>query len=321
MRYNPLVAEYKKGYSIKTWGRFDPASDAPFVISRSKIDLFIECPRCAYLDLRLGVKRPSSFPMNLNNAVDTLLKKEFDTHRADMTVHPLVRDYGLNLVPLQDSRLDEWRDALRRGISFHHKKTNLMVRGGIDDIWQNPDTGEVFIVDYKATSKETEVSIDAEWQKGYKRQIEIYQWLFRSNGLTVSPTGYFVYVNGKTDAKAFDGKIEFDAKLIPYTGSTDWIEPTLETLKVCLTDSRIPMKSATCEFCGYADAVRDTLVSVYKSQQQNQTQPIISESTVQAVKTKTTKNTSTKNKTVRTLKAKKDQSEMHKAKTEKLFDL
>ena len=50
-------------------------------ISRSKIDLFLECPRCFYLDVVKKIKRPPGFPFNLNNAVDMLLKKEFDRHR------------------------------------------------------------------------------------------------------------------------------------------------------------------------------------------------------------------------------------------------
>ena len=47
-------------------------------ISRSKIDLFLECPRCFYLDVVKKIKRPPGFPFNLNNAVDMLLKKEFN---------------------------------------------------------------------------------------------------------------------------------------------------------------------------------------------------------------------------------------------------
>ncbi len=131
---------------------FDPTSNEPFKASRSKIDLFTECERCAYLDMRLGVSRVSGPSFTLNNAVDELFKREFDTHRANGTQHPLAKQYGVNAVPLKDPRMDEWRDALRRGIQFHHKDTNLILRGGIDDIWVNPD-GEFIVVDYKATSK------------------------------------------------------------------------------------------------------------------------------------------------------------------------
>jgi len=165
----------------------------------------------------LGVGRPSGYPFSLNVAVDKLLKKEFDIHRARGTAHPLMEHYGIDAVPFQHEKMDEWRDSLRRGITKQIDGTNVVITGGVDDVWVDPD-GQLIIVDYKATSKETEVSLDAEWQDGYKRQMEIYQWLFRENGFTVSPTGYFVYCNGDTDKEAFDGKLEFDIKLLPYTG-------------------------------------------------------------------------------------------------------
>ena len=56
---------------------FDPESDIPYKISRTKIDLFLNCPRCFYLDRRLGVSHPPGFPFSLNSAVDRLLKKEY----------------------------------------------------------------------------------------------------------------------------------------------------------------------------------------------------------------------------------------------------
>lgn len=36
-------------------------------------------------------------------------------------------------------------------------------------------------------------ALDQDWQIGYKRQMEVYQWLLRQNGCTVSDIGYFVY--------------------------------------------------------------------------------------------------------------------------------
>ncbi|HRH25875.1 MAG TPA: PD-(D/E)XK nuclease family protein [Candidatus Paceibacterota bacterium] len=249
-----MADSFKKGYFRRTRGLFDPASKEPFRLSRSKVDLFIECPRCFYLDQRLGIGRPKSFPFNLNNAVDTLLKKEFDTHRAAETPHPLMEQYGIKAVPFKDPRMEEWRDALKRGVSYNYRPANLILRGGIDDAWMGED-GSLIIVDYKATSKDGEVNIDAEWQHGYKRQMEIYQWLFKMNDFKVSPIGYFVYVNGKTDAAAFDAKLEFDVSVIPYEGSTDWIPATLETLAKCLRDDRIPKRKDTCEYCGYSEAL------------------------------------------------------------------
>ncbi len=238
---------------VKTRGIFDPSSDEPFIVSRSGIDLFVDCPRCFYLDKRLGTGRPPGFPFSLNTAVDTLLKKEFDVHRARGSAHPLMKAYGIDAVPYADERLDEWRDSLKRGIRYFHEPTNLLVRGGIDDVWVAP-SGELHIVDYKATSKSQEVSLDAEWQDGYKRQMEIYQWLFRRNGFRVSSTGYFVYCNGNADKEAFDARLEFDIKVIPYTGNDTWVESVLLKLRSALAADIIPPKGKDCDHCAYFEA-------------------------------------------------------------------
>jgi hypothetical protein len=248
------MSEYYK--AKKTRNLFDPKSKLPFTVSRSGIDLFIQCPRCFYLDKRLGTARPPGYPFSLNSAVDKLLKTEFDAHRAAGTAHPFMKAYAVDAIPYAHKDLDAWRDSLHRGIQFLHEPTNLLIRGGVDDVWVTPD-GELIIVDYKATSKTAEVSLDAEWQDGYKRQMEIYQWLFRRNGFKVSPTGYFVYCNGNADAAAFDGKLEFDVKLIPYRGDDSWVEGTIVKLKQCLVSDVIPFSETTCDYCAYYNARKE----------------------------------------------------------------
>jgi hypothetical protein len=200
------------------------------------------------------VGRPPGFPFNLNSAVDTLLKKEFDIHRAKKTAHPLMQTYGINAVPLEHEQMDFWRDALRGGVQYLHQPTNLLITGGVDDVWVTPE-GELIVVDYKATSKQGEVNLDAEWQDGYRRQVETYQWLFRQNGFKVSPVAYFVYCNGQTDREAFDGKLEFDIKIIPYRGDDSWVEPTLKSIKKCLDSEQLPEAGENCDYCAYRQEV------------------------------------------------------------------
>jgi len=248
----------------KTRNIFDPARNnsassprgEPFRLSRSKIDLYLNCQRCFYLDRRFGVGQPPGYPFSLNSAVDALLKKEFDIHRAKKTPHPFMKAYGLDAVPFQHEKMDEWRDALRRGITYIHPATNFLITGGVDDVWVDPK-GELIIADYKATSKSGEVSLDADWQIGYKRQMEIYQWLFRRNGFKVSPTGYFVYCNGDADKAAFDGKLEFNVKLLPYTGDDSWIEKTLLDVQKCLMADFLPDPGSDCDYCLYRDVAEE----------------------------------------------------------------
>lgn len=238
---------------------YDPKAKEAFKVSRSKIDLFVECPRCFYLDRRLGVSRPQGFPFNLNSAVDTLLKKEFDIHRKQKTPHPLMESYGIDAVPLQDPRMDVWRENFT-GVEAFFEPANFVVFGAVDDIWVGGDK-KLIVVDYKATSKDTEVNLDAEWQDGYKRQMEVYQWLLRHNDLEVSDTGYFVYANGKRDREAFDGRLEFDIKLIAYTGSDKWVDKILLEMKKCLDSEELPKSSPNCEYCKYINEVNNKTTS------------------------------------------------------------
>ncbi len=233
---------------------YRPGQKTPFKVSRSKIELFMQCKRCFWLDVRLKIKRPEGPPFNINKAIDELFKKEFDTYRAKGEPHPIMLEYNLDTVPYIHEKLDDWRETFV-GVQYVHKPTNLLVFGAVDDLWVDP-AGNVIVVDYKATAKDKEVNIDSGWQISYKRQLEVYQWLLRQNGLPVNDTGYFVYTNGRFDLDGFFNKVEFKTKLIPYTGNDSWVEPTIVQMKQCMDGDMPPMGSSImggeCEFCAYA---------------------------------------------------------------------
>jgi CRISPR/Cas system-associated exonuclease Cas4 (RecB family) len=230
---------------------FDPAASAGFALSRTKVELYLECPRCFYLDRRLGIARPAGFPFNLNSAVDALLKREFDACRAKGEPHPLMAAAGIRAVPHAHPKLDEWRSNFK-GVRVAHTRTGFVLFGAIDDLWRDLDTGALIVADYKATSKDGEVSLDAAWQDGYKRQMEFYQWLLRKQGLPVASRGWFVYCNGRRDADAFDNRLEFRVKLIPYDGDDEWVEPALAEIRATLEAPRPPPLEEECEYCRFA---------------------------------------------------------------------
>lgn len=216
----------------------------------------MQCPRCFWLGERLKLSRPSSPPFNINKTIDELFKKEFDRHRAAGTPHQIMLDNQIKAVPYQHKDIDVWRHNFT-GVATLHKATNLHIFGAIDDVWVN-DAGELIVVDYKATSKAKEVSIDSDWQISYKRQVEIYRWLLRQNGFRVSDIAYFVYTNARLNVEGFADTLKFKTKLIPYAGDTSWVEPTLEQMKQCL-EREIPpvgvnIMGGACEFCTYARA-------------------------------------------------------------------
>ena len=234
-------------------------------LSRSKIDYFIECPRCFYVDNKLGTKRPGWPSFNLNLAVDELLKKEFDDYRSQGKRHPIMESYEIDAVPFQHSDLDKWRDNFT-GLFVRHKPTDLIVSGAIDDVWVTPKN-ELIVVDYKATSKEGKIETlsDSAWEEQYCRQISVYQWLFEQNGFTVSDTGYFVYANASQAESAFNDLLKFETTLIDCFGDHAWIEPTLADIKTCLESDTYPSPGDNCEYCPYRQRVGEKLQAIYKT--------------------------------------------------------
>ena len=217
--------------------------------SRSKVALFMECPRCFYLEVTKGVKRPSGFPFNLNSAVDALLKREFDAHRTAGTKHPLQIQFGLNLKPANHPLIDQWRHNFT-GVQYNDPVRAVMWYGAIDDLWIDPQ-GTYYVVDYKATAKSTPVTELAEWMDGYKRQMEFYQWLLRKNGLPVSNTGYFVYCTGDNTRPDFSNTIHFHSHLIPYQGSDSWVDVQLDALIMLTQSPKPPEATEDCTYCSY----------------------------------------------------------------------
>jgi hypothetical protein len=256
-----------KYYTAKrTKGLFDLGSGKPFKLSRSKIDLFIECPRCFYLDRRVGIGRPPGFPFTLNAAVDALLKKEFDIHRKKQDTHPLMKKFGIDAVPFQHEKIDEWRENFV-GVSYVHPETNFHVFGAVDDLWINSE-GQIYVVDYKSTSKAGQVNLDSDWQDGYKRQMEVYQWLMRQNDFEVSNVGYFVYANAKKDVEKFDNRLDFDVDIIGYEGNANWIDDVLKKAKDCLVDDRLPKEGTDCDYCPYRDSAGKSIKEIYETNKQ-----------------------------------------------------
>jgi len=234
-------------------------------LSRSKIDLYMECPRCFYADNKLGTKRPGFPSFNLNIAVDELFKKEFDVHRKNKTKHPIMEKYDVDAIPFAHKDLEKWRDNFT-GITHIDTKTGLVVSGAVDDIWVTPQE-ELIIIDYKATSKNERIEKlgDSPWEVQYTRQLGVYRWLLEQNGFTVAPTGYLVYANADKAVAAFDDRLIFETTLVPVETDVSWIENTLIDIKNCLLSEDLPPIGEACEYCPYREAMGKKLQAIHRA--------------------------------------------------------
>ena len=269
-------------------GVYKPHNLAPYELSRSAIEKMIRCEACFWLEKVNGVKIPSLPGFNLNTSTDTLLKKDFDAVRGKGP-HPLMEAVGLShLKPFWHEDVGRWTESLHFGapgrFHFDHPETNIRFGGGLDDVWENIATGELHIVDYKSTAqlgKESkpldksfieapDESSAPDYKIGYRRQMDMYQWIARRLGFEVSNTGYFVYVDGQhreemgmlDSANPKQAWMRFNVSVIPYEGNDVWVEEALRRAKYLVGEvGSCPEHSPDCEHGVYLTAVQKVLSS------------------------------------------------------------
>jgi hypothetical protein len=226
--------------------RFDPSADAPFAVSRSKLELFLECPRCFYLDRCRGVTRPDTAYYSLNLAVDHLLKKEFDAYRIDQKPHPVMELHGIEAVPFKHPQLSAWRDT-PNGIRHAHP-CGIELFGIVDDVWR-ADDGALHPVDYKATSAYGIPTLEA--RDGYKRQLDVYGWLLKKNGFDLAREGYVVFANADREREGFDRSLHFGLSVAVHALDLGWIDEALQAVRECLERDVPPPSTNGCAWCAY----------------------------------------------------------------------
>jgi hypothetical protein len=257
------MAEFKKQYNPNRSADWNYGG-RNWKLSRSKIELFVECPRCFYLDNKLGTARPRGPSFTLNIAVDELFKQEFDVHRKNKTPHPIMTEFGIDAVPYYHKDIDAWRDNFT-GITYEDKSNGFIISGAIDDLWENKD-GSLSVVDYKATCKDEKIESLSKsgWEDSYKRQMGVYQWLLTKNNFPVSPIGYFVYANAQKQGQTgFADTLHFETTVIPCEGDTGWIDETLPLIKLTLEADTLPASGKNCEYCAYREASGKKLQTIF----------------------------------------------------------
>ena len=255
-----------KGELVPATGRrstdrssYKPEQTEDFKLSRGKFSDFLSCPRCFYMDRVLGLAEPGMPGWALNSATDELLKKEFDECREKQIPHRLFRSYGLeHVVPFKHEEMEAWRDSMRRGLIYRFEDSNIILSGGVDDIWHNTKTQELIVVDYKSQASsevvETKSYLASIYHQGYKIQMDFYNYLLQGMGFKTSATSYFLVVNADKTADGFHGNMKFSETLIPYQNDTSWIPEKVKAMIKLINEAKVPKGHESCENCAYARA-------------------------------------------------------------------
>ncbi len=237
---------------------YSPNQKEDFKISRGKFTNFLTCKRCFYLDRVKGLDPPGTPGWTLNETTDLLLKKEFDYCRERQIPHRLFIENQLNnVVPFDHPEIDNWRDSLHKGLMLRHKNTNIILTGGVDDIWQHNISKQLIIVDYKSQAKLGRVDkqdyLEDPYHEAYKIQMDFYAYLLSGMGFDLHQTSYFLVCNAKRDHQEFNKRMNFDEYLVPYNWNINWIEKKIDEMVNLMNDSQIPEQNLSCKNCAYSE--------------------------------------------------------------------
>ena len=244
------------GLNSQQWRIYKPNQNKDFNISRSRFEAFKKCQRCFYLKTNKGFMEPGTPPWNLNTLTDTLLKKEFKICREKQIPHRIMIANKLkHLVPYKTEFIEQWQNSLSGGLKHRFKKTNIILQGGVDDVWFNTKTEELIVADYKSTHKELKISQETYFDfytQSYKTQLDFYAYLLKGMGYKVSLDAYLYICNAKEVEEGFNGQMLFDETLILHKVKTDYIHKEVQQMIDTMNSDKIPNSHTSCENCAYA---------------------------------------------------------------------
>jgi len=211
-------------------------------LSRAQLQLFMDCPRCFWLQNRHGVKQPKGYPLALNIAMDQLLKAEFDEFRAAGKPHPILVEYKVDAKLFSDTqKLDEWRNNFR-GLRWKDPKTGHTLFGAVDDILEFPDDS-LAVLDYKSSGAK-EVSI----YDSYQLQMDVYTFLLQRLGYRTAPKAYFAFFVAVKD-DGFKGRLPFRAELVEVTPQPEHVYKLFKDAVATAQSDQEPESGTECDVC------------------------------------------------------------------------
>lgn len=214
-------------------------------ISRSKIELFLDCPRCFWLDVKKGIRRPEGIKGTFIGAkYDPLLKKQFDNYRKKDEVPEILRVNYLRLFE-DEKKINLWRSQL----GFFHKDHGIFYYGKIDDLLVNDD-GAFVPFDFKTTLSKERPVYDSE-----KRQLEIYGYFLKKNHQLVANFGY-LYIVKIQIGENFEKKETVELVRVNNL-QFDKYDAILDQLRKVFYSDVSPHPSSTCIYCQYQRAVEE----------------------------------------------------------------
>lgn len=214
-----------------------------FKLSPTTLNLFLDCPRCFWLDKVKNFKRPRGIFPSLPMGMDREIKNHFDVCRAENKLPPELGGKNFSGVKLFSNQdlLDQWRDW-RKGLEYRARDGSVLT-GAIDDLLVKADRYIPF--DYKTKGSPTTAEDAIRY---YQNQLDCYALLFQENKMPPADYGFLLYYSPKSIEKK--GKAVFETQPICVPIDYERGRKTFDRA-VALLSGDMPEPSSSCEYCGW----------------------------------------------------------------------
>lgn len=209
-------------------------------LSPSSLNLFLECPRCFWVDRNRRIKRPRGIYPSLPGGMDLVIKKYFDNFRVSDDMPPEIKGKVIGNLFSDIAMLEKWRNWRNSDLRYEDKESNAILIGALDDCLV--DDNRYVPLDYK--TRGSELSEDP--RKYYQNQLDCYCLMLEHSGFKTKGIAYLLYYWPEEVRE--NGMVKFCVNPIK-------IETNIESAKRIVKDavilllSPMPKPTTSCEYC------------------------------------------------------------------------
>jgi len=214
-------------------------------LSPSALNLFLECPKCFYLEYKLGIHRPKGPFPSLPGGMDILIKKHFDRCRllGQMPSEIAGKVEGRLFPDLEI--LNKWRNW-RSGLVYRDKESGVDLSGALDDCLVAG--GRYAPMDYKTRG----FDVKDGGELFYQNQMNCYELMLQGQGLPTVGLAWLIYWIPKEIEKGGVVKFVIDVKKMSVDGET-----ALRVLRAAAKtlQGTAPKSHSACTFCSWGSGL------------------------------------------------------------------
>ncbi|HCC22534.1 hypothetical protein A2480_04085 [Candidatus Uhrbacteria bacterium RIFOXYC2_FULL_47_19] len=220
-------------------------------LSPTSLNLFLNCPRCFWLQFNQDIHRPKTFFPSLPGGMDLVIKDYFDRYRSQNELPPEIDGRVHGRLVSDQKLMDCWRNW-KTGLEVSITELDTILFGALDDCLV--DNQEYLPLDYKTRGFKPEKSNGME--SYYRNQLDCYALLLDTNGFTAGRSGFLIYyyplsVYGQ-------GTVKFGVETVEIKVDVKRARKTLERAVACLRGTE-PEAHTRCEYCGWQNRLSSEL--------------------------------------------------------------